>query len=163
MPTSASWILSLPSAPTSGDADNEYAQNNNPLGYGLALPFTRQSTDFYTAEGAELVKSCIRQVLGTRAGVGAYRGELPWRPNFGSQLHLLRHQLQSLASPAAARVYVIEALRAWEPRITVTGVHAETVQRDGGTALIVKVRYALRSDDEEIGSVVLPNEVAVEV
>ena len=56
------------------------------LGVGLLSPFRRGARDFVSGGGVELVRSSVRQILGTRAAVGKFAGELPWRPNFGSKL-----------------------------------------------------------------------------
>ena len=48
--------------------------------------------------------------------------ELPWRTEFGSLLHLLRHQRSAAVLEELARVYVVDALKRWEPRVVVTAV-----------------------------------------
>jgi uncharacterized protein len=50
------------------------------------------------------------------------QGELPWRTEFGSLLHLLCHQKNDRVLQELARVYVVDALKRWEPRVVVTSV-----------------------------------------
>lgn len=93
------------------------------LGHGLLTPFRRdEKNDFAHAEGAPLVRAGVSQVLGMRAQGPRSAGELRWDPKRGSLLHTLRHQKNAIAAQELARVYVVGALRAWEPRLRVTGV-----------------------------------------
>lgn len=92
------------------------------LGNGLLIPFRRdRKTDFANGSNEALVRSCVAQVLGTQASdeEGRIRGELPWRPRFGSMLHKLKHRHGHVLKELA-RAYVLEALRRWEPRVLVT-------------------------------------------
>ena len=59
---------------------------------GLAIPFHRASRDFATAEGEELLRAKIAQILMTEGATPRSEGEMPWRTNLGSGIHLLRHQ-----------------------------------------------------------------------
>jgi len=111
------------------------------LGFGLVRPFRRDlKSDFASAGGEALVKSAVGQILGTMASSDFTEGELPWRTEFGSLLHLLRHQPNSDLLGELARVYVVDALGRWEPRIHVTAVSAT---REAANVLAVRVRYRL--------------------
>lgn len=95
------------------------------LGRGLIRPLRRnQNGDFASAEGAELVRSCVGQIVGTRCSTpgGAQQGELPWRTEFGSLIHLLRHAPNNTVRRGLAQSYVTDALKAWEPRIVLRSV-----------------------------------------
>src|ERR1044072_5522330 len=84
-PTSPSSTSSTPGGPVS--------PLDSFLGYGLITPFRRDlKNDFANAGGVELVKSCVSQILGTRAASDYVQGELPWRPRFGSLIYLAKHR-----------------------------------------------------------------------
>lgn len=114
------------------------------LGRGLIRPFRRdKKQDFAFAEGEELVRSAVGQILGTQAATDFTQGELPWRPELGSALHLLRHHKNDVTLQELARVYVVDALKRWEPRVQLTSVQ---VTRDRGeNVLSVRVRYNIIS------------------
>ena len=101
---------------------------------GLAHPFYREATDFARAESVALIKQNIATVLTTP------KGTLPWRPEFGSELHRLRHS--NVSNPAAvAQAYVGRALERWVPYVRVQRVSAA---RTGGT-LSILVAYQIVS------------------
>ncbi len=106
------------------------------LGFGLVHPLVRdQQGDFAAKGGVELVRSCVSQVLGTDCSNdgGSSQGELPWRPEFGSLLRLLRHRNMDAVLRHLAKVYVVEALGRWEPRVKVTGFRLEEkASKNGG-------------------------------
>lgn len=90
------------------------------LGFGLVHPFRRDHrNDFVAAGDAQLVRASIAQILGTLGGGDDGAGELPWRTEFGSQLYLLRHQKNDAVLSELARVYIVDALARWEPRVVV--------------------------------------------
>jgi len=96
------------------------------LGSGLLRPFVRdQKNDFANDNALPVVKACVGQVLGTRAGddSGEHQGELEWRPDFGSKLYLLQHRKGPLLVELA-RFYTLEALTRWEPRVVNVRVDA---------------------------------------
>lgn len=117
---------------------------NDFLGYGLLRPFRRDGkSDFAAAGGDQLVRAAIGQILGTRAATEATQGELPWRPEFGSKLHLLQHQRNDAVLQELARVYVVDALKQWEPRAIVKSVVVSRETQDGEDVLSATVRYTL--------------------
>lgn len=77
-----------------------------------------KKNDYASVVGADCVRAHIRQILGTK------RGEIPWRPTFGSRLHLLLHAMNNPAASSIAAYYVLEALALWEPRVVVSDVQA---------------------------------------
>jgi phage baseplate assembly protein W len=112
------------------------------LGRGLSIPFRRdRARDWASASGEALVRSAVAQVLGTVGASDFTQGELPWRTEFGSLLHLLRHQKNDVALREMAKVYVQDALRRWEPRIMVTRLDAERLEDSAGSKLVLRLRY----------------------
>lgn len=97
------------------------------LGFGLLTPFRRGPADFVAGGGDDHLKSVIGQVLGVRASSDFTEGELPWRPEFGSLLHLLRHRNNDQVTAELARVYVVEALAKWVPQVRVKEVQIDRV------------------------------------
>lgn len=129
------------------------------LGFGLLRPFRRdQKLDFASAGGVRLVQAAVGQVLGTRASSGTISGELPWRTEFGSKLHLLRHRANDDTTRELARIYIAEALLRWEPRIVVTGVEivSEEVAGLGEVAIAIRVRFNVISRNTPGNAVILP-------
>ena len=96
---------------------------NDFLGSGLLRPFQRNGTgDFANGSDEALLNASIGQVLSTRASSPTSQGELPWRPDAGSKLHLVRHRNNVSVTRETARAFVLEALRRWEPRVEVLDV-----------------------------------------
>jgi phage baseplate assembly protein W len=109
---------------------------------GVLLPFRRdRKRDFAMGDGAELVVSKVRQVLGTEGAGLRSSGELPWRTSFGSSLHLLRHQNNDVVLAELGRVNIRDALRRWLPDVQVVDVTVEAA----GTALKLQVKVATRA------------------
>lgn len=93
------------------------------LGFGIVRPFRRAANDFATAGGVDLVKACVGQILGMQGSNGDNSGgELDWDPARGSLIHLLRHKTSDLVLQQLGRVYVVDTLKAFEPRIRVRSV-----------------------------------------
>ncbi|WP_428262472.1 GPW/gp25 family protein [Haliangium sp.] len=111
------------------------------VGHGLVIPFHRGARDFATADGERLVRACVQQILGTVGASDFTQGELPWRTEFGSLLHLLRHQQNDVALREMAKVYVRDALQRWEPRVRVTQLDAQRADDAAGGKLILRLRY----------------------
>ena len=104
----------------------------------VITPFRRdKKRDFASGDGAELLASKVAQVLGTRGPTPGAAGELPWRTDFGSPLHMLRHQRNDAVLRELARVYIREALRRWLPGVELLGVDVASV----GASLVVRLRY----------------------
>ncbi len=111
------------------------------IGFGLLRPFQRGARDFVAGGGADAVKSAVGQILGTLGGSEYTQGEIPWRPELGSLLHLLRHQKNDAALQELARVYVTDALQRWEPRVRVTGVKVTRERQDGKDVLAIRIVF----------------------
>lgn len=104
---------------------------------GLLIPFRRdQKNDFASGTGEALERSKVTQVLATEGATPRSAGELPWRTNFGSALHLLRHQRNDEALGELARVYCRDAIRNWLH--TANRLDVDTVE--DGVSLFVRIR-----------------------
>lgn len=115
------------------------------LGRGVLRPFRRGAgTDFANAEGVELVKACVGQILGMQATSPLTQGELRWAPERGSLLYRLRHLNNDLLLQELGRVYVLDALRQWEPRIRVRGTRVSRIRApdsNGENILVILLVY----------------------
>lgn len=125
------------------------------LGVGLLYPFRRGSRDFVSGEGVDLVRASVRQILGTRATHGDLVGELPWRPDFGSKLWVLRHRANDPTLADQAEAFAREALL-WEPRAEVTEVVVEQEPAAAPNELRVRVKYRVIEEDVTANRVFLP-------
>ena len=97
------------------------------LGSGVVAPFQRDGKgDFANATGVPLIKSNIGQILGTIALGPRTLGEIPWRPEFGSLLQLLRFMNNDAILRELASQYVVDAIELWEPRVLVKDVKVES-------------------------------------
>ena len=117
------------------------------LGCGLIRPLRRDGKgDFVHVCAEALIRASVAQILGTVSQSGTRAGELSWRPEFGSQLNLLRHRNNDEALEDVARAYVVQALERWEPRVR---VRAASIERTGTPTafdqniLRVRLRYDL--------------------
>lgn len=124
------------------------------LGCGLIIPFARGSRDFNNACDVELIRSCVRQILGTRAAVGEFPGDLQWRPEFGNKVWILRHRNNDGFLREEAAAFVAEALLA-EPRVETTEIFAQVNLKDPNR-LDVTVRYKIIDTNTLDNRVILP-------
>lgn len=124
------------------------------LGRGVLRPFVRdEKNDVANDTGLRLVTACVGQVLGTKIG------EIPWRPAFGSWLHLLRHRPNNPALAQLAHVYVLGALQKWERRVRV--VKTTISKGTDGRELRAEVTFNIV---DRYGTVIAANQiVAVDV
>jgi phage baseplate assembly protein W len=122
----AAWPLlldpltpNLPVTPPS-DPGAEQVSDQTLFGCGVARPLRRdRKLDYASATGARLISACLGQVLGTACDNEFAGGEIPWRTEFGSKLHLLRLRLNSQALAEQAQRFVVDAAQRWEPRVRV--------------------------------------------
>jgi phage baseplate assembly protein W len=111
---------------------------------GLLRPFRRdRKADFAAGSGEAFIRSAVGQILGTMAASEFTPGELPWRTEFGSGLHLLRHQKNDALLLELARIHVVDALKRWEPRIRITSVQITREWDRGENVLAIRLRYRL--------------------
>ncbi|MFB6155712.1 MAG: GPW/gp25 family protein [Haloferacaceae archaeon] len=115
--------------------------DRNFLGRGVAFPVeTDASGALAVAEGDDDIEQAIRVILGTA------RGERVMRPEFGCGIHDRVFESVDTTTRTLVESDVREALREWEPRITVLSVTA----RDGDPGeLLVDVDYRVRSTNTE--------------
>jgi len=59
----------------------------------------------------------------------------------GSSLDLLRHRKNDVALQELARVYVVDALKRWEPRVQVTSAKVIFEREQGVDVLAIRFRY----------------------
>lgn len=134
-------LFPRPPAPALPRVPPTPASTSSLFGSGLLRPFVRdQKNDFANDATLALVKACVGQILGTRAGddSGERQGEIEWRPAFGSKLYLLQHRKGPMLVELA-RHYVIEALTLWEPRVR--SVKSNPVFDSRERLLAVDLRY----------------------
>ena len=125
---------------------------------GLLRPFRRdRKADFAAGSGEALIRSAVGQILGTMAASEFTPGELPWRTEFGSGLHLLRHQKNDALLQELARIHVVDALKRWEPRIRLTSVQITRERDRGENVLAIRVRYAIVARGSAAGGVIVEN------
>lgn len=122
------------------------------LGFGLITPFERGGNDFKAAGGIELVKAAVRQVLFTRGESPISTGEIPWRPDFGTPLDLLRFQPNDEILREIAFLSMARSIDLHEPRVRLVDVEIE--QKD--------TTFTMRMSFDTITKNVSENEVLIE-
>jgi len=134
---------------------------NAHLGNGILRPFRRdERNDFSHGMSEELVKTAVGQVLGTRASNDRIVGEIPWNTEFGSLIDLLRHSNNDDTLQELGRLYVVEALQRWEPRVRLTRVdifRTESVPGGGENVLNIELVYDIIKATVPGNNVVLPD------
>lgn len=127
------------------------------VGQGVLRPFVRGGNgDWANAADIRLVRANVGQVLNTMASSGSTSGELPWRPEFGSVLQLLRFRNLDETTIELARIYAGDALKNWLPRIRVRDVE---VQVDFDTSqLVINIKYDILAANRR--SVIAPGQTA---
>lgn len=151
------WPFTPPAAPSPPISNPLPPQTfKSFLGRGIVAPFRRdRKTDFASASGEALVRSRVAEILGVQcsdAG-GTLQGELPWRHAFGSMLYRLKHK-KGIVLQELARVYVIDALRRWEPAVQVSNASVVSFDRDTRT-LTIRLRYDVIKVNSPSNAVVL--------
>lgn len=132
-----------------GQAETTIEQTNLDalfLGHGIPRPFRRDGKgDYVNVSSVPLVEAAIGQVVATQAQSGKNHGELPWRPEFGSRVHLLRHAPNNAALDPIADTYVAMAIERWEKRVIVNEVRVgRTETSDGGlNTMELHINYSI--------------------
>jgi len=83
-------------------------------------------------------------------GSAVSQGELPWRTEFGSLLHLLRLRNNSPALAELARSRLVEALTKWVPQVRLRRVEAS------GRLTTLRLTIAYDIVDTTAGRVLVP-------
>jgi phage baseplate assembly protein W len=132
MPKSFSWSIASAAVPTPTPTPGGGAQQPEGRGaglrkLGLLRPFQRNGiSDFASGSGPERWRAAVGQVLGTRCSSENGEGEVPWRQEFGSLMHLVKHRNNDTVTAELVRHYASDALSRWLPQVKVKEV---TVQR----------------------------------
>lgn len=104
------------------------------LGTGLITPLRRSGgNDFVVSSGVPLVRSCIRQIVGTN------RGELRWRPAFGVTLQKYKNKINNPDLEDLVSNDITDAITQFEPRVTLSAV----TTRRAGNQLIARISWAV--------------------
>lgn len=134
------------------------------LGRGIDTPFRRGANDFASSEGIDHIRSLVANVIGTRSqadigGESQISGELPWRTDFGSLLHLLRHKNNTVLVAELARVHVADALARWVPQVRFREVETSIGNDLNGepTVLHMRVRYDVIGINRPGNEVLVPD------
>ena len=137
--TSATWLLQSGAPAVVAEATT--ITGTTPFERrGVVLPFRRdQKQDFANSASSEVIKSNVRQILGTRCSDGVIPGEIPWLQSFGSLLYKLRHQNIRPVVRFHARALVVDALARWEPRVRVKRVTVE----EGSRSIIIRTTFVV--------------------
>lgn len=127
MPQDLEWLLTTPTLPepeatpfAQPTVRPGVSQADLALGCGIIAPFIRdEKLDFRNGCGAALIRASIERIVGVVCMTDTSHGDMPWRPEFGSLVTRLRHQHADDGTEELARYYVIDAIRIWEPRVSV--------------------------------------------
>lgn len=144
---SYSWTIEGPAGSGFAPSKNQTELlRPDQFGTGIVLPFRRVAPgDFDSDSGRRLIASNIRLILKTPIG------KLPWNPQFGSKLYLLRHSNNDEDLGDLARIYVSDALQRWEPRIRVRDVTAGALSIGTKNTLQINITYSLGRLIERLG------------
>src|SRR5512143_2609218 len=113
------------------------------IGTGWAMPpHPDGRAGMAVASDDEKIRQAIRIILGTPIG------QRVMRPTFGSRLHELVFAPLNAETFGLAEMYVIDALRFWEPRIEVTDVIA-TTSGDQPSVLMIEVQYQIKATHDQ--------------
>jgi phage baseplate assembly protein W len=128
--------------------------NHNPdsrefLGRGLGFPLRVNARgEIALVSGERDIEESIQVILGTRPG------ERVMRPEFGCRAHELLFEPRNASTETLMQQYVSDALRMWEPRITVQWVDVLIDENQDG-AILVEVYYTIEETHDE-RSIVYP-------
>lgn len=138
--------------------------NNSIVGRGWSFPIHLNDLQkiALTADDETEINQSIRIILSTMPG------ERVMRPTFGSRLHELVFEPMNPETATRARRLVEEALRLWEPRITVTDVEIHLAQDDSRHEgqLEIVLHYEIKATHDQYSLVypfyLLPAEAPVQ-
>lgn len=137
MSTTLNFLLS--EDPTSAQ-DLSSSPYRDTVGAGIIRPLQRdRKNDFANSVGPDLIRSNIVQILGTLSQGRNNRGELEWRPEFGSQLPIMQYRNLNEVFFELLRTQVVDAIERWEPRVLVEDV---TIIQEK-TCVYVKLQYSI--------------------
>lgn len=106
------------------------------LGSGLSFPLRLVVGDYVVTSESDQIKESITTILGTRIG------ERRMLPLFGSNIHrLLFEDMDDPDTQSKARVYTIQAVSLWEPRVTPSNVQLFNVTQGNLSGFAVLLNY----------------------
>ena len=110
-------------------------QERGYLGQGLAFPLQLSvQGGLQLSSAAQKVQESIWIILRTSLG------ERMYRPDFGSRLSELAFEPLNSSTMIQIRLYVVEALEIWEPRIEIDRVETEPDPVRGRVDIIINYR-----------------------
>ncbi len=116
-------------------------QPQNYLGMGLSFPLqTNVQGGLKLSAEAQKVKESIWLILRTDLGERVYR------PDFGCRLSELAFAPLNKDTLLRVRLYILEALQKWEPRIDIDEVRADPDAISGRVNIIINYRLKSRPD-----------------
>lgn len=144
MSTTLNFLLSTDLATTATQEASDAFRDT--VGAGIVTPFQRDlKQDFANAVGPELIRQNIGQILGTLAQGRTNRGELSWRPEFGSLLPIMQYRNINEVFFELIRTRVVDAIERWERRVRVEDV---IIQAEG-TCVFVQVKYSILNQAQD--------------
>ena len=107
------------------------------IGYGLKYPdcFNSPSGSTQINGGLERINQSIYLILSTKVGTRFFL------PEFGSMLHELVFEPNDVLFRDLARLYVLQALHNWEPRINNIEVDVKIIEKEN--TVPISIRYNL--------------------
>ncbi len=155
-------LVSVPASPSPGFTEGEGfspATFADFIGIGILTPFQRAANDFVNGGGTKFLQSMIGQVLAVRSDSDFTSGELPWRTEFGSILHHLRHQSNDEVREELAQVHVADALARWIPQIRLKAVVVSAEQGPDGRNNVLRIvlRYDVIGLNQAGNEVLIPD------
>lgn len=128
--------------------------SNDPIGRGIICPFRRDGKgDFANADGLDVLRSDVGELLGIQCATATEPGELSWDMDRGANFTPLKHRhLHSDMVDALADQSASGSLMKWEPRARLLRVG---VTRDENT-LSCHITYQplgyLRNDEQTVSA-----------
>ena len=113
------------------------------LGAGWAFPVNVDANGgIALARHDQDIQQAIIMILTTQ------KGQRVLRPEFGCRVHDLVFAPNDATTAGLAAYYVEDALKMWEPRITVLDVHAEPDETEP-SYLAIRIHYEVRATHDE--------------
>lgn len=99
------------------------------------------NNDFHTTD--DLLKAKIEQAIMTKGYAEQHIGEIPWNPQLGSGIYILRHQnMGATEAKTFAKQYISETITKYIPEILNFSLDVEILERSQGKALKITVFWS---------------------
>ena len=120
------------------------------VGRGLRFPeiFSQSTKRCSIQQGIAKINQSLYDIFSTR------KGERVLQPEYGSQLHRLLFEMADDVLEDMIKIYVLEAIEQWEPRIEVDFISAERVP-DDEHVVEVSIHYRISKTNIQ-GSYIYP-------